>query len=129
MASRTQPVHSVTTAQRGLSDDIGMRTRRYLITMGVRTGCFLAAIVVDGPARWVLIVLAVVLPYFGVVGANAGRERNRDVAPEAVRPQVPALESAPLIPTVTATGDITQPASGTPARPAPDPLPTHPTPG
>ena len=45
MASRTEAV-SITTAATSLSDDLAMRTRRYLWTMGIRTVCFVGAIVV-----------------------------------------------------------------------------------
>jgi hypothetical protein len=43
--------------------------------MGVRTVCFVLAVVADGWLRWALIVAAVVLPYLSVVFANGGRER------------------------------------------------------
>ena len=43
-----------------------------VISMGIRTLCFVAAILVgDGWLRWVLIVAAVILPYIAVVMANA----------------------------------------------------------
>ena len=43
--------------------------------MGVRTVCFVLAVVTDGWLRWVLIAAAVMLPYLAVVFANGGRER------------------------------------------------------
>jgi hypothetical protein len=106
---RTDDVVSVTTAQRGLSDDLAQRTRRYLWTMGVRTLCFILAIIVEGPLRWVLVVLAVVLPYFGVVGANAGRERSRDAVLEPVESTLPALEPAPSVPWTPESGPSAAP--------------------
>lgn len=69
-------VHTITDAQRGLSQEQVGRTRRYLISMGIRTACVLAAIVVPGWPRWFLIAGAVVLPYLAVVIANAGREND-----------------------------------------------------
>lgn len=66
----------ITTAPEPLGDDIARRARRYLWQMGLRLVCFLLAIVVEGPARWVLLAGAVVLPYIAVVLANAGRERD-----------------------------------------------------
>jgi len=100
MARRTQSVASVTTAATSLSDDLAMRTRRYLWTMGIRTVCFVGAIVVPGWPRWVLIAGAVLLPYLGVVGANAGREKVVGRSPEPVTPDLtlralPAPEAAP----------------------------------
>jgi hypothetical protein len=94
MARRTGSVTSITTAQPGLSDDLAMRTRRYLVTMGIRTVCFVAAIAVDHWTRWVFAVLAVFLPYLGVVGANAGREKGTFPALEPAHPSVAALPSA-----------------------------------
>ena len=37
-------VHSVTSVQTGLSEEQKARTRRYLISMAIRTVCFLAAV-------------------------------------------------------------------------------------
>ncbi len=55
---------------------------RYLVSMGVRTACFLLAVVVHGPLRWVFVLAAIVLPYIAVVFANAGRERSLPTPPE-----------------------------------------------
>jgi hypothetical protein len=105
-------VQSVTSAQRGLSEDLSMRTRRYLLMMGTRTVCFGLAIVIDHWSRWVLAFLAVVLPYFGVVGANAGRERTRDAVPVPVLPTRPAL--TPSIVATPASDDDTPAPSAAP---------------
>jgi Protein of unknown function (DUF3099) len=69
------PVYQITGARRGVRDDVDSRARRYLVSMGVRTVCFVLAVVVDGWLRWALIVAALVLPYLSVVFANSGRER------------------------------------------------------
>jgi len=69
-------VYTITDAQRGLSVEQTGRTRRYLISMGIRTACVLLAIFVPGWPRWVFIAGAVVLPYLAVVIANAGREND-----------------------------------------------------
>mgnify|MGYP003458161357 FL=1 len=69
-------IYTITEAQRGLSQEQSGRTRRYLVSMGIRTACVLAAIVVPGWPRWVLVAGAVVLPYLAVVMANAGREND-----------------------------------------------------
>lgn len=71
-------VYSITNAQVPLSEDQGARTRKYLISMAIRTVCFIGAVVASGWLRWVLIVGAVILPYIAVVVANAGRERTKD---------------------------------------------------
>jgi hypothetical protein len=69
------PVYQITAARRGVRDDVNSRTRRYLISMGIRTACFIGAVVTHGWVRWVLIIAAVILPYLSVVFANSGRER------------------------------------------------------
>lgn len=55
--------------------------RRYLVSMGVRTVCFLLAVLfLVGlkwtAAGWVMVVGAVVLPYVAVVMANATKARR-----------------------------------------------------
>jgi hypothetical protein len=78
-------VYRITGARTPLSEDQRSRQRKYLFSMGLRTVCFLGAIVVSGPLRWVLVVGAVFLPYIAVVIANAGREPDRDRPPTAVQ--------------------------------------------
>jgi len=74
-----EPVYQITGARRGVRDDVDSRTRRYLISMGIRTVCFVLAVVADGWLRWALIDAARVLPYLSVVFANGGRERVVDL--------------------------------------------------
>ena len=67
----------ITTATRGHSADIGARQRRYLISMGIRTACFIAAVLVflatgQGWLMWTLVIASFILPYVAVVMANAG---------------------------------------------------------
>lgn len=69
-------VFSISRVETGLTEDQSGRQRRYLYSMGLRTACFVGGIMAEGVLRWVLIVGAVVLPYFAVVIANAGRERG-----------------------------------------------------
>ena len=92
-------VHSITAARQGLRDDQAPRTRRYLVSMGIRTACVIGAIVVPGWPRWVLIAGAVVLPYLAVVAANAGRSRESStVAPVQPSPVPRALPSGRVVP-------------------------------
>ncbi|HEY8458209.1 MAG TPA: DUF3099 domain-containing protein [Actinopolymorphaceae bacterium] len=74
-------VYRVTTAPRSLKQDIRGREIRYLLSMGVRTVCFIGAFVTQGMVRWLLVVAAFVLPYIAVVIANAGRERHEESIP------------------------------------------------
>ena len=87
-------VVKITSAPEPLTSDMSRRQSRYLLQMGIRVVCFLGAVLTWGliPAwiSWILIASAVVLPYFAVILANAGRER-RDVAPPLMAPR--ALES------------------------------------
>ena len=91
---RDQEVYSVSGVRSSLTDDVKLRTRKYAISMGVRTVCFLGAIVTEGPLRWILFVGAILLPYVAVVVANGGREPNRDTLPPVqlpLRTQLPPL--------------------------------------
>ena len=66
----------ITSAPVSRSADIRRREIRYLLSMGIRTCCFVLAIVTDGPVRWVLVAGAVFLPYVAVVLANATDRRS-----------------------------------------------------
>jgi hypothetical protein len=63
-------VQSVTSAPESREEEQAKRIHRYLLTMGIRTACFVLAVVVDGWARWVFAAFAIVLPFFAVVLAN-----------------------------------------------------------
>lgn len=81
------PVVSITGARTSLADDVSARTRRYLISMTIRTVCFVGAVIASGPLRWFLVACAILLPYIAVVMANAGRESGPSDGPEPVPPQ------------------------------------------
>jgi Flp pilus assembly protein TadB len=72
----------ITTASAGVAADIATRQKRYIVTMGVRTLCFLAVAVLAmshfGPAwlPWIFVIAAVVLPYVAVVMANASNTKS-----------------------------------------------------
>lgn len=62
------------------------RIKQYLVTMGIRTGCFVLAFLTSGWVRWACVALAVVLPYIAVVFANAHAPRTAGrVAPVVPR--------------------------------------------
>ena len=74
---RTGEVVRITTANTSSADDIAGRQRRYLVAMGFRTVCFIAAIFVTITwARVLLIGGALLLPYVAVVMANAGATKS-----------------------------------------------------
>ncbi|UFU04319.1 DUF3099 domain-containing protein [Ruania suaedae] len=83
-------VHAITSAGRPKSEQSRDRIVRYLITMGIRTACFVAALFTEGWLRWTCIAGAGLLPVIAVVLANAGGERRR--RPDAY------IETVPLAP-------------------------------
>ncbi len=91
-ADRTAPVN-ITSARVSRSDDIRGREVRYVLSMLVRTVCFIGAVFADGLLRWVLVVCALFLPYVAVVLANAGVQKD-PTPPEAFTPG-PSTELGP----------------------------------
>jgi hypothetical protein len=83
VAARERDTVRVTSAGLSHTDDLRLRQRRYLITQAVRVSCVLLAVLLPVAVPWKIgfIVGAVVLPWFGVVAANAGPtvERRRPV--------------------------------------------------
>ncbi|HLV05806.1 DUF3099 domain-containing protein [uncultured Georgenia sp.] len=100
--SRKRDVHAITSVGRPLSEDVHGRLVRYLISMSIRTGCFVAILFTDGWLRWVMAAGAIVLPYVAVIFANAGRERPKEAdtligapeleAPPGPRPTLPPID-------------------------------------
>jgi len=97
-SGRTPSVHVVTQARRSLSDDIAYRQRRYLLMMGIRTVCFVIAVVLFlnhfGWLTAIPAVGAIFIPYFAVVFANGGREPDNTRGFMEYRPNVPATRDS-----------------------------------
>jgi Flp pilus assembly protein TadB len=74
MAKKDKKKHSISNVGESLSKDQSARQRRYFISMMIRTFCFILAVVLPSPWRWIALVGAVTLPYIAVIAANAGRE-------------------------------------------------------
>jgi|SRR3954453_2973674 fatty acid desaturase len=78
--SREPEAVRITSASASRKDDIATRQRRYLISMGIRTVCFVGAIFASlAGIHWlwpILIVAALVLPYVAVVMANAASTKD-----------------------------------------------------
>lgn len=108
-----QPVN-ITSARVSHSEDLRRRQMRYLFSMGVRTACFVLAIVTTGPLRWVLVAGAVFLPYVAVVLANAS-DRRTSTGPASF-----PSEQAPLLETGLETGLDTGLDTGTARETDPD---------
>ena len=90
---------SVTGLPASLKDDRHDRMRRYLLSMGIRTLCFVLAVVALGVLHWTvvgwgLVIAAVILPYIAVVIANATRSQGAT----ALGPVTPNDGAAPQLP-------------------------------
>jgi Protein of unknown function (DUF3099) len=85
----------ITSARAGKSAEISRREVRYLLSMGIRTACFVLAFVVSGPLRWVLVAGAVFLPYVAVVIANTSTHRETPPIAPFVPDDTRALEPPP----------------------------------
>ncbi|MBD3940846.1 DUF3099 domain-containing protein [Microbacterium sp. NEAU-LLC] len=89
---------SATSLPRAPRDDVGARSTRYLVMMGVRILCFILMVVITpyGWYTWVFGAAAIFLPYIAVVSANVGQEarRNRREDPEPSLPAAPGPASA-----------------------------------
>ena len=73
-----EPVVEITSAPTNRFDEIDHRERRYLISMAIRTACFIGAVVVlqfSWIAAVVLMIASLVLPLFSVVIANSASPR------------------------------------------------------
>lgn len=88
----------ITDAKRGATLDLEARTKRYLITMGFRTACFVGMIFVPGGWKLVLLAGAALLPGIAVLFANAEDRHRSPVADDRPDPWTPpALPSKDTI--------------------------------
>lgn len=71
----------ITDARTATSLEMSRRIRRYTIAMAFRTACFVSMLFVHGSLRWVLLGVAVFLPYIAVVLANQANTRTRPPRP------------------------------------------------
>ena len=77
----------ITSATRSRSENVAGRQRRYLISMAVRTACFLAAVFVASWSlwlMWVFIIASFILPPVAVVVANAQAETDPGPEPDTL---------------------------------------------
>jgi hypothetical protein len=86
---------SITSARTSRSADIRRREVRYLMSMGIRTLCFVGAFFAGGVLRWVLVAAAVFLPYVAVVIANAADRREVAGPASFMSSDRPMLEAGP----------------------------------
>jgi len=93
--SRKARVHAITSARRSLSEDVHGRAVRYLVSMTIRTGCFVGIYFTDGWLRWVMAAGAIFVPYVAVVLANAGTERPKEADTLIETPGAPEVGAPP----------------------------------
>lgn len=94
MITRAAPSHS---------EDMGRRQKRYLITMLIRTACFVGLVLTPGVWRWAFLAGAAVLPTIAVVLGNAADRRSvvsddTEPVPASDEPERPALTDTTVIP-------------------------------
>lgn len=94
----SDPAPSATSLPRAPRDEVGARSARYLLMMGIRVACFILMVVITpyGWYTWVFAAGAVFLPYIAVVSANVGQESrgNRREDPEQALPAPPVAPPA-----------------------------------
>jgi len=88
--ARNSDAALITNAGHSQSLALAERQKRYLITMGIRTGCFLAFLVVPGWWKLVALGAAALLPAFAVLFANNQDHR----APATVPGEEPSASLA-----------------------------------
>jgi hypothetical protein len=99
-----QPVFAVTGLPASLQEDQRHRMRRYLLSMGIRTACFVAAFITLWVLHWTVIgwafvIAAAILPYIAVVVANATRPRGiSTLAPVTPNPVAPDEQTPRISP-------------------------------
>ena len=94
--ARRRSAALLTSAAHGRSLDLAERQKRYLITMGIRTGCFLAFLVVPGWWKVVMLTAAAFLPAFAVLFAN-GADHHASPAYDDEATAAPMLLPGPVI--------------------------------
>ena len=96
MARKADETLRITSASRPHSEDLSGRTRRYLISMGIRTACVVACVLSIGHWwMWVFAAGAVFLPYVAVVAANGGSAPDPGHNDFEYRPDLPMIERGP----------------------------------
>lgn len=78
-------------------DEAASRLKRYAITMGIRTACFILMAVITpyGWYTWVFAAGAIFLPYVAVVYANAGESTVKTSRAQSPSREIDAPVSAP----------------------------------
>jgi hypothetical protein len=119
--SRRDQAHLVTEARTGHTADIAYRQRRYLIMMGIRTVCFVIALLLFinhlGWLTAIPLVGALIIPYFAVIFANTARQPAASRGFRQYEPNLPA----PYVPPAGPPPDAPPGPGSTYVPPAPTP--------
>jgi Protein of unknown function (DUF3099) len=87
----------ITSASVPRSEDIRGREKRYLISMGIRTACFLLAVLFMGHwVMWLFLAASIFLPYVAVVIANAGSAMDPGASAFEYQPDRRAIGGGPV---------------------------------
>lgn len=82
LRKRDTDIHSVTSADVPHSEHMSGKERRYIISMTIRTICFVAMVFTPSPWRWGFAAGAILLPYIAVILANdPGRPKHGGPSP------------------------------------------------
>jgi hypothetical protein len=98
-----EPVFAVTGLPASLQEEQRKRIHRYLLSMGIRTACFVLAFVTLWGLHWTVIgwlfvIAAAILPYIAVVVANATKPRRISaLGPVTPHPVTPKDAQTPQI--------------------------------
>ncbi|MFX0538690.1 DUF3099 domain-containing protein [Ornithinimicrobium sp. Y1847] len=107
------PAQAVTTARVNQAEDRSHRMRTYLIAMGIRTASFPIAIwafLHDHPIiGWIFVIMAVIIPSFAVMLANAVDHRGESTGPVSPVQQLGTGRSPEPAPSEQTTPDQTTP--------------------
>jgi hypothetical protein len=93
--SHDPEVVRITGAPETPAQELAHRQRRYMISMAIRTLCFVGAIVADGWLRWTLFAAAFVLPPIAVIMANSASPRIESASPPGPGVDRPELGPGP----------------------------------
>lgn len=95
-AEPSPTVHGITSARASQTEDAAARTLRYLISMAIRTVCFILAVVVPSPWRWFFVAGAVLPPLFAVIAANVGGGRRSPSRRPSSSPRSSSVSRCPV---------------------------------
>lgn len=94
MARSAPSTSLITDARHGQSDDLQRRQRNYLISMAIRTACFLALVLINHPVRWLFLVGALILPMVAVLFVNQADKRGQGTTFERAEAEPPPAITA-----------------------------------